>query len=219
MKQNCGNYLAAQIDLDGGKGTAGTSRTDPTSFELASAKARVNAEFDRLSQSISASADRTSGFDASEIARLLAILEEKRCEELATAMSMDWIRSWRLNGRAQNLLLNDSRAALIYKARNERRLPSADRPVRYFGFVDEGAFRVFRFGRLPDRESSPKYRVSVSLAFFSRGKVVLQDGPGLCAAILARRAEPDDCVATVEDLDNFLASRTQKTADKRRVKR
>jgi hypothetical protein len=106
----------------------------------------------------------------------------------------------------------------VYNALNARRQANAEPPLRYFGFSDAAGFRVFEFGRLPQTESSRKYRVSVSMAFFSRNKMVLQDGPGFCAALLSRRGEPGDCVASQEDLDDFLARRMPKAADKSRAR-
>jgi hypothetical protein len=217
MNEYFGGFSGPQSDRDAWttEGVTGGC-AEPTSFQLADAKARVNDEFDRLSRSIAAGVQSNAGLDAGEIALLLEVLEEKRSEELNATMSIDWMRSWKLNGRARNILLTDSRAALIYRARDERRHLTVDRPVRYFGFTDEGGFRVFRFGRFPETPSSPKYRVSVSLTFFSRNKMALQDGPGFCAALLSRRAEPNDCVASLEDLDDFLASRAAKSAEKSR---
>ena len=75
----------------------------------------MNAEFDRLSNSIAAGVESNAGLRPSEIALLLEVLEEKRSEELTTGMSMDWIRSWRANGRARSILLTDSRAVLVVR--------------------------------------------------------------------------------------------------------
>jgi hypothetical protein len=219
MNEYFASYPGAQSDRDGRRDAGETrGRADPREVELANAKARVNADFDHLSKSIGAGADSSAGLEDSEILLLLEVLEEKRAEELKAPMSAEWIRSWQANGRARSVLLKDPRAALIYRARDQRRRAAADRPVRYLGFVDEAGFRVFQFGRLPETESSPRYRVSVSLAFFSRDKILLQDGPGFCAALLSRRGEPDDCVASLEDLDNFLATRMPKATHKNRAR-
>jgi hypothetical protein len=217
MNEYFAGYTGAQSGPDAWENEGGAGGSPhPASSELDNAKARVNAEFDGLSRSIAAGVQWNVGLNAREIALLLEVLEEKRSQELNALMSVDWIRSWTSNGRARSILLADSRAALTYQARDERRHAAVDRPVRYFGFMDEGGFRVFRFGRLPETESSPKYRVSVPLAFFSRNKMALQDGPGFCAAILSRRVEPEDCVPSLEDLNDFLASRASKSAEKSR---
>lgn len=192
--------------------------TEPTAMELANARARVNTGFDRLSTSISAGVDFNAGLGASEIALLLEVLEEKRAAELSAEMSINRIRLWQGNGRARSILLTDPRATRVYSALNTRRLADAEPPLRYFGFVDEAGFRVFEFGRLPNTASSQKFRVSVSLAFFLGNKMVLQDGPGFCAGLLSRRGNPDDCVASQEDLDDFLASRASKVAVKSRAR-
>ena len=195
---------------------AGSGYAEPTAIELADAKARVNTGFDRLSASISSGVDFNAGLGESEIALLLEVLEEKRAAELSAGMSITRIRLWQGNGQARIILLADPRVTRVYNALNARRLADAEPPLRFFGFVDEAGFRVFEFGRLPKTESSEKYRVSVSLAFFLRNKMVLQDGPGFCAALLSRRSKPDDCVASEEDLDDFLASRAAKAAVKSR---
>lgn len=219
MNEYFASYPGTQSGRDGGKnaGVADGS-AEPTAIELANARAQVNAGFDRLSKSIAAGTESNAGLGASEIALLLEVLEEKRSEELNAGMSMSRIRSWQANGRARSILLTDARAALVYTELNARRHAASERPVRYFGFADDAGFRVFEFGRLPQTGSSRKYRVSVSLAFFSRNKMVLQDGPGFCASLLSQRGEPDDCVATVEDVDIFLSSRTPKAADKSRTR-
>jgi hypothetical protein len=190
--------------------------TEMTALELANAKDRVNSGFDRLSTSISSGVDFNAGLGESEIALLLEVVEEKRAAELSAEMSMNRIRLWQGTGRARSILLTDPRATRVYNALNTRRLADAEPPLRYFGFADEGGFRVFEFGRLPKTESSEKYRVSVSLAFFLRNQMVLQDGPGFCAGLLSRRGNPNDCVASQEDLDEFLASRASKAAMKSR---
>ena len=101
----------------------------------------------------------------------------------------------------------NERGCVMSQTRDEQRHSAVDGPLRYFGFSDEGAYRIFTFGRLPERDGSAKYRVSVSLAFFSRHKMSLQEGPEFCAAILSRQTEPKDFEATPEDLERFLASR------------
>ncbi len=202
-----GPYGAA-LERDGAELKAGP---------LTEARARVNAGFDRLAKSIATGSDANAGLGGDEIALLLGVLEEKRAEELSGAMPVHRARAWLANSEARTVLMRDPRAALIFRGLNSRRLSSAERPLRYFGFVDDAGFRVFEFGRLPDTAASQKYHVSVSLAFFLHSKMVLQDGPGFCAALLAEREEPADCVASDEDLDHFLASRAPKTADKRRA--
>src|SRR5690349_10310045 len=144
MNEYFASYAGAKRDREN---TGIETRKEPTAIELANTKARVNAEFDRLAKSIAARAEWNEQFDAYEIPLLLEVLEEKRSEELTAGMSMNWIRSWQANGRARSILLTDARATVVYKAHDERRRASAERPVRYFGFTDEAGFRVFLFGR------------------------------------------------------------------------
>jgi len=219
MNEYFASYPGAQSDRDG-RSSAGAVRgcTEPTAAELANAKVRVNAGFDRLAKSIATGSESNAGLGASEIALLLEVLEQKRSQELSTGMSMNRIRSWQGNEVARSILLTDPRVACVYNALNARRQADAEPPLRYFGFSDAAGFRVFEFGPLPHTESSRKYRVSVSLGFFSRNKMVLQDGPAFCAALLSHRGEPDDCVASPEDLDEFLARRMPKVGDKSRAR-
>lgn len=214
MNQYFGNYPGAQSEGERWKNEAG--RIEPNSFQAADAKVRVNAEFDRLSRSIAARAEWNTGLNAREVALLLQIVEQKRSEELIAQISTEWIEAWQSNSRARSILLTDARAANIYKTCDARRQAAVERPVRYFGFVDQGGCRVFQFGRLPETDRSTKYRVSVSLAFFAHKKLVLQDGPGFCASILAGCDEPNDYVATLADVDDFLASRPRGGTDKTR---
>jgi hypothetical protein len=219
MNEYSASYAGAQSGRDGrNQASAAGGCPEPTAVDLANANLRVNAGFDRLAKSIATGSESHAGLGASEIALLLEVIEEKRSQELSTEMSMHRIRSWQGNGFARSILLTDPRVARVYNALHARRQADAEPPLRYFGFSDNAGFRVFEFGRLPQTQSSPKYRVSVSLGFFSRNKMVLQDGPGFCAGLLSRRSEPDDCVASQEDIDDFLARRTPKTADKSRAR-
>ena len=114
MNEHFARYPGTQSDPDGWKNTGvGGGCTEPTAVELANAKARVNAEFDRLSKSIATGSESNAGLRPGEIALLLEVLEEKRCEELTTGMSMDRIRLWRANGRARSILLTDARRACL----------------------------------------------------------------------------------------------------------
>jgi hypothetical protein len=214
MNEYFASYAGTQSGNHGRNDAGGC--TEPTAVELANATVRVNAGFDHLARSIATGSESNEGLGASEIALLLEVLEEKRSQELSAGMSINRIRSWQGNGRARSILLTDPRAAGVYNTLKARRHADAEPPLRYFGFSDTAGFRVFEFGPLPQTKSSRKYHVSVSLAFFSRNKMVLQDGPGFCAALLSRRGEPDDCVASHEDLDEFLARRMSKAAEKSR---
>lgn len=219
MNEYFAGYAGAQSRGNGRNQTgAAGGCPEPTAVELANANVRMNAGFDRLAKSIATGSESNAGLGASEIALLLEVIEEKRCQELSAGMSINRIRSWQGSGLARSILLTDPRAARVYNALDARRQADAEPPLRYFGFSDKAGSRVFEFGSLPQTESSPKYRVSVSLAFFLRNKMVLQDGPGFCAALLSRRGAPDDCVASQEDLDDFLARRVSKTADKSRAR-
>jgi hypothetical protein len=86
--------------------------------------------------------------------------------------------------------------------------------VRFLGFHDDREFRKFKFGRLPSTDASRIYRVSVAWAFFSRNNLSLQEGPGLCSAILSGQATPTDCEATAEDVQRFIESRPVKSRGK-----
>lgn len=211
-------YPGTQSNCGRNNAGIGGGFAEPTAVELANAKARVNAGFDHLATAIANGSGSNAGFGASEITLLLEVIEEKRSQELSTAMSINRIRAWRVNGCARTILMTDPRAARVYKVLNARRQAAAEAPLRYLGFTDKAGFRVFEFGRLPQTESSQKCRVSVSLDFFLRNKMVFQDGPGFCAALLSQRAEPEDWVATREDLDDFLARRMPKSADKSRAR-
>lgn len=174
----------------------------------------VNAEFDRVSRLMSTGSNQYRGFVAGEIDALAALLEEKRAESLAGASFSQSIHNWLLAGGAQRVLTADPRARAIYEARNERRRAASTGPIRYFGFRDDGEFRIFNFGRLPMTDDAAMLHVSVSLTFFTRQSMSLQDGPGFCATILSEKEDPADYEVTAEDVEKFLASRRVKSGGK-----
>src|SRR5689334_21991271 len=162
MNEYFASYPGTQSDPGGRKNAdAAGECADPTAFELANAKVRVNAGFDRLAKSIATGSESNAGLGATELALRPEVLEAERCQELSTGMSTNRIRSLQGNGLARSILLTDPRVAHVYNALNARRQANAEPPLRYFGFSDAAGFRVFEFGRLPQTESSRKYRVSV----------------------------------------------------------
>ncbi len=75
----------------------------------------------------------------------------------------------------------------------ERRRQENGRPPRYMGFEQIGHVRAYRFVRFSLGERTEIFVVNADLELFARHHIRIQDGPGLCLAVLV--AEQDSAGA------------------------
>jgi hypothetical protein len=172
-------------------------------------KDSVNLEFDRVAQIIAGGTTRYQGLTPEETAGLIAILEEKRAQFLARGVAMPGYGS-RYSGRVQTILIADPRTKAIFDARLTRRRVVPEGPVRYLGFDTTIEARVFKFGRLPARDEGDLFQIRIAHGFFGPHQLSLQEGPGLCAVILAEKNHPANYTATAEDVQEFIAKKPVK---------
>jgi hypothetical protein len=82
--------------------------------------------------------------------------------------------------------------------------------VRYVGFDQAESIRSYKFERTPPGEEMKTVIVTTDIALFTRYRVLLQEGPGLCLRLLetesAKRCESRFAL-TENDLMTFLAGR------------
>jgi hypothetical protein len=180
---------------------------------------KLNAEFDRVVRSIQEGSSKFRGLDPGEIARLLAILEEKRAavfaEQSASGFTERLIEQWQHGmHRVQTMFGADDRVKAICEARAARRRVPEPGPVRYLGFDDGGGHRTYKFARLPPADDAKTYAVRVPQTLLAEHNLSLQDGPAFCVAIMAANPEPADYTATEEDAKRFLATLPVKAARK-----
>ena len=92
------------------------------------------------------------------------------------------------------------------------RLMKADviAPVRYLGFRDSAGARNFIFGRHPGREDALTYKVEFALTLFREHKMSYQEGPAMCARLIASNSEPRNYVVTDEMAREFGPVRPEK---------
>lgn len=87
-------------------------------------RTEVDNEFNRVSKAFQTIADRQSEEDRGDTLKILAILEEKRTEVLATEHAGIYIRDWGdLDGRVRRLLAEDPRFQTLKAAQNIRKRP------------------------------------------------------------------------------------------------
>lgn len=118
----------------------------------------------------------------------------------------------RFSGRVQTILIADPRAKAIFDARLLRRKSGPEGPVRYLGFDTTREARVFKFGRLPARDEGDLFQIRIAHAFFGPRQLSLQEGPGLCAVILAEKENLSDYTVTSEEVQEFLAKKPSKAS-------
>jgi len=87
------------------------------------------------------------------------------------------------------------------------------RRPRYVGFDQQGCVRTYRFERFTPGRQTEYFSLDTDVALFSRHKVRLQEGPGLCLHLLTSAlaamgaGELCPCSVTEEHVLAFLASR------------
>jgi hypothetical protein len=75
--------------------------------------------------------------------------------------------------------------------------------LRYMGFEQAKAVRVYRFDRIEERVPTIRYTVTADLALFLKHHIGIQEGPTLCARKLTSDLEsPLQCehILTNDDL-------------------
>jgi hypothetical protein len=89
--------------------------------------------------------------------------------------------------------------------------------LRYMGFDQTNAVRVFRFDSIVDHAPAVRYIVTADLALFLKHRIAIQEGPTLCARKLASDLElPDqqEHNLTNDDLLAYVAARSDAEARK-----
>ncbi len=90
--------------------------------------------------------------------------------------------------------------------------------LRYMGFEQAKAVRVYRFDCVGERVPTIRYTVTADLALFLKHHIGIQEGPTLCARKLTSDLEsPQQCehVLTNDDLVAYVLART--AADERKA--
>ncbi len=90
--------------------------------------------------------------------------------------------------------------------------------LRYMGFEQAKAVRVYRFDRIEERVPTIRYTVTADLALFLKHHIGIQEGPTLCARKLTTDLEsPQQCehILTNDDLLAYVMART--AADERKA--
>jgi hypothetical protein len=89
--------------------------------------------------------------------------------------------------------------------------------LRYMGFDQSKAVRIYRFDSIVDRAPAVRYIVAVDLTLFLKHHVGIQEGPSLCARKLAsdlETIEQREHTLTSEDLVAYVTARTEAEARK-----
>ncbi len=89
--------------------------------------------------------------------------------------------------------------------------------LRYMGFDQTKAVRVYRFDSVVDRAPAVRYLVTADLALFLKHHIGIQEGPTLCARKLAsdlEAPEQREHTLTNDDLLAYVAARSDAEARK-----
>jgi len=89
--------------------------------------------------------------------------------------------------------------------------------LRYMGFDQTKAVRVYRFDSVVDRAPATRYIVTVDLTLFLKHHVGIQEGPSLCARKLAadlETLEQREHTLTSDDLLAYVTARSEAEARK-----
>jgi hypothetical protein len=89
--------------------------------------------------------------------------------------------------------------------------------LRYMGFDQTKAVRIYRFDSIVERAPAVRYIVTADLALFLKHRVGIQEGPALCARILAsdlELIEQREHTLTNDDLLAYVAARSDAEARK-----
>jgi len=92
-------------------------------------------------------------------------------------------------------------------------------PLRYVGFNQVGTARLYKFERVKPGEPTETLSVTAEMALFTKHRVGLQEGPGLC--LRALETGPADCglrsALTDQHMLAYLASRPAPRAKPRHI--
>jgi len=89
--------------------------------------------------------------------------------------------------------------------------------LRYMGFEQAKAVRVYRFDRIEERVPTVRYTVTADLALFLKHHIGIQEGPALCARKLTSDLEAaGQCehILTNDDLLAYVNARADADARK-----
>src|ERR1039457_6264951 len=94
--------------------------------------------------------------------------------------------------------------------------------LRYMGFEQAQAVRVYRFDRIEERVPTVRYTVTADLALFLKHHIGIQEGPALCARKLTSDLEglaQVEHILTNDDLLAYVTARADAAARKPGVPR
>lgn len=94
--------------------------------------------------------------------------------------------------------------------------------LRYMGFDQAKAVRVYRFDLLDERAPAIRYVITADLSLFLKHHVGIQEGPSLCARKLASDLETlaqHEHILTNDDLLAYVAARADVEARKAAARR
>jgi len=94
--------------------------------------------------------------------------------------------------------------------------------LRYMGFDQSRAVRVYRFDLLNEREPAVRYVVTVDMSLFLKHRVGIQEGPSLCARKLTSDLEAlqqQDHNLTNDDMLAYVANRADAEARRAAARR
>jgi hypothetical protein len=213
--------LSRSAGVSGGGSTDATLHGHASQISWANQiRTQIVSSFDRLVTSVESGANRYRGLEPGEISTLLAVVEEHRIKVLGVQEAQYFLDHWQDPvDQVQRLIHSDERWKNIVESRALRNpRPETSVPLRYMGFDDAGGTRIFKFGRLPANADTVIYKVSASVDLFRKHKISFQDGPAMCAAIVANgeveshELTDDDCLAFL----SLRSSKVDKTTQKRK---
>ena len=94
--------------------------------------------------------------------------------------------------------------------------------LRYMGFEQAKAVRVYRFDRIEERVPTVRYTVTVDLTLFLKHHIGIQEGPSLCARKLTSDLEglaACEHILTNDDLLAYVTARADADARKAAARR
>jgi hypothetical protein len=94
--------------------------------------------------------------------------------------------------------------------------------LRYMGFEQANAVRVYRFDRIEERVPTVRYTVTADLTLFLKHHIGIQEGPALCARKLTSDLEgvvQCEHILTNDDLLSYVTARADADARKAAARR
>jgi len=102
----------------------------------------------------------------------------------AARLAVDQLVTFDLDDGARPQASNVCVCKALDLADAERRQQENHRPPRYMGFEQTGHVRAYRFVRFSLGEKTEIFVVNGDLDLFAKHRIRIQEGPGLCLAVL-----------------------------------